>query len=128
MLGNTTANSINIRIKHIYTNKLSSILKVRGKPIICNSSYAIIIQFLNKNLMINSVRTFLKINKNTARKVYFVYLFFNFISGVNKSMRVECFCLNPNCRLYIRLLVSRNTLYIIFSKTLSMFDNRDIGR
>ena len=71
-LEDTTKNSINIRIKAIYTNKLSSILKVRIKSAICDCSYTIVIQFMNKNLIINSVKSFLKINKNTPSKISFV--------------------------------------------------------
>ena len=122
--GRTTTNRINIRIKAFYANKLNSILKVKRKSIKCNSFYAIIIQFLNKNVRIITFKRFLKIKKYNARKISFVWLFSNFISQVNKSMRG--WALLSKYKLQTIYLWKR--LYLILSRTLSMFDNRDLDR
>ena len=70
--GGHPKNKINIKIKAICTNKLSSILNAERKPINRDFSYTIILSFLAKNLMINSAKRFLKINKNVASKIFFV--------------------------------------------------------
>ena len=121
--GRTTTNCINIGIKAFYANKLNSILKLKRKSIKCNCFYAIIIQFLNKNVRISTFKRFLKIKNITQEKLplsnYSLILSARWI----RVWEVECFCLNTNCKLYIRLLVSRNLckqLYIILCQCLTI--------
>ena len=52
------------------------------KPIVYYATNSVVIKFLKEDVMIDSIKSFLQIDKNAAWKLSFVHIFLNIIHNI----------------------------------------------
>ena len=74
------------RVKSIYCYKWLSVREVGRKQTIGYISYIIVWKFMKQYVMIYSIKSFLKINKDSTNKHFTIYCLFNIFSMANYCM------------------------------------------